>query len=300
MYDTLICGGGPAGLTATIYAVRKRLNVLMVTEDMGGKTNHQMELNAEDRHLVIRGTELVEKFKRELEYLDFTHRMETITRIGKVEDHFVVHMAGGDRILAKTVIVATGARVQHLNVPGEKQFIGRGLGYSALSYAPLFLEKRAVVVGKGELALRSAAELATVADEVHLIGPSGVLLSSPLGKKLSEAPNVTILEDYRVTQVFGNGFCDRVAVAGPTGDESEIGTDGVFVEMGVIPNSEMVAHLVNLDSRGRIIVDSAGRTSVPGLYAAGDVATTTEQVLVAIGEGAKAALSAYEYLLPIL
>ncbi|MCB9135913.1 MAG: NAD(P)/FAD-dependent oxidoreductase [Anaerolineales bacterium] len=300
MYDIIIIGGGPAGLTATIYAIRKRLNVLMVAADLGGKTNFHMDLKDEDQHLVIRGTEVVEKFKRELEYLNFARHMENVTRVEKVNGHFVVKTAAGGELLAKTVIITTGARVQWLDVPGEQQFRGKGVGYSATSYAPLFIDKKAVIVGKGELALRSAAEMATIAAEVHLVGPSGELLHSPLGKKLLNSKNVTVLENYRVTQVLGNGFCDAVMVEGPQGFETEIHTDGVFVEMAVIPNSELVAHLVERDIRGRIIVDSVGRTNVPGLFAAGDVTTTTEQVLVAIGEGAKAALSAYEYLLPTL
>jgi NADH-dependent peroxiredoxin subunit F len=300
MYDIIIIGGGPAGLTATIYAIRKRLNVLMVAGDLGGKTNFQMDLKDEEQHLVIRGTEMVEKFKRELEYLNFARHMENVESVDKTDDHFVVKTSAGGELLAKSVILATGARVQWLDVPGENQFRGKGLGYSALSYAPLFLDKKAIVVGKGELALRSAAELATVAEQVHLVGPSGELLHSPLGKKLLESKNVTVMEGYHVTQVLGNGFCDGVMVEGPQGFETEIETDGVFVEMAVIPNSEMVAHLVERDIRGRIVVDSVGRTNVPGLFAAGDVTTTTEQVLVAIGEGAKAALSAYEYLLPSL
>ncbi|HNB51590.1 MAG TPA: NAD(P)/FAD-dependent oxidoreductase [Anaerolineales bacterium] len=300
MYDIIIIGGGPAGLTATIYAIRKRLNVLMVAADLGGKTNFHMDLKDEDQHLVIRGTEVVEKFKRELEYLNFARHMESVTRVDKVNDHFVVKTAAGGELMAKAVILTTGARVQWLDVPGEHQYRGKGVGYSATSYAPLFLDKKAVIVGKGELALRSAAEMATVAEEVHLVGPSGELLHTPLGKKLLHTKNVTVLEGYRVTQVLGNGHCDAVMVEGPQGFETEIKTDGVFVEMAVIPNSEMVAHLVERDIRGRIIVDSVGRTNVPGLFAAGDVTTTTEQVLVAIGEGAKAALSAYEYLLPTL
>ncbi len=300
MYDIIIIGGGPAGLTATIYAIRKRLNALMVAADLGGKTNFHMDLKDEDQHLVIRGTEVVEKFKRELEDLNFARHMENVTRVDKVNDHFVVKTAAGGELLAKTVILTTGARMQWLDVPGEKEYRGKGLGYSATSYAPLFLDKKAVIVGKGELALRSAAEMALVAEEVHLVGPSGELMHSPLGKKLLNAKNVTVMEGYHVTQILGNGYCDGVMVEGPQGFETEIKTDGVFVEMALIPNSEMVAHMVERDARGRIIVDSLGHTNVPGLFAAGDVTTTTEQVLVAIGEGAKAALSAYEYLLPTL
>jgi alkyl hydroperoxide reductase subunit F len=300
MYDILIIGGGPAGLTAAIYAIRKRLDVMLVASDLGGKTNFYMDLKDGEENLVIRGTEMVDKFKRELEYLNFARMIDTITRVDRTNGHFTVHTVAGEEIQARAVVVATGARVQWLEVPGEKEFTGKGLGYSALSYAPLFLDKRAVVVGNGELALRSAAELATVAAKVHLIGPSMALMESPLGQKLLEAANVHVMGDHRVIRIQGNSHCDSVMVESPEGLESEIKTDGVFVEMAVIPNSEMVSHLVDCDERGHIIVDSFSRTSVPGLFAAGDVATTTEQVLVAIGEGAKAALSAYDFLLPTL
>ncbi len=300
MHDIIIIGGGPAGLTAAIYAIRKRLKALMIAGDLGGKTNFHMELKDGEDHLVIRGTEVVDKFRRELEYLNFARLMDTVSRVDRTNGDFTTHTTSGEAIPSRTVVIATGARVQWLGVPGEEQFAGKGLGYSALSYSPLFLDRKAVVVGNGELALRSAAELATVAEQVHLIGPSGPLMASPLGQKLAASGNVTMMSDHRVTRVVGNSFCDSVFVESPEGAEFEIETDGVFVEMAVIPNSEPVAHLVECDARGHIIVDRFGRTNVPGLFAAGDVATTTEQVLVAIGEGAKAALSAYDYLLPTL
>ena len=300
MYDLIITGGGPAGLTATIYAIRKRLKVLLIADELGGKTNYQLELKDEEPHQVIRGVEVVNRFKRELEYLNFARHMELVKRIDKVDDYFVIQTDGEGELQARAVIIATGARTQHLNVPGEKELIGKGVGYSALSYAPVFLEKRAVVVGKGDLALRSAAELATVATHVHLVGPGTDLMATPLGKKLIAATNVTILERYQVKKVLGNGFATGVIVEGPDGNEMSIESDGTFVEMAVIPNSELVAHMVDCDVRGRIKVDSYGSTNIPGLFAAGDVTTTTEQVLVAVGEGAKAAITAYEYLLPTL
>jgi thioredoxin reductase len=140
-----------------------------------------------------------------------------------------------------------------------------------------------------------------VAEHVYLVGPAGDVLVSALGVKLKAAENVTILEGYQVTEILGDDFAERIVVRGPDDQEAEIGADGTFIEMALVPNSEMVADLVDLDAEGRIKVDSRNRTSVPGIFAAGDVTDTyAEQVLVAAGEGAKAALSAYEYLLPIL
>lgn len=301
MYDLIVVGGGPAGLTASVYAIRKRLNVLMISKDLGGKTNYRLALPWSEDYQVIRGLEIVNKFRSELEYLKFARHMEPVDTIEKEGETFSITTRGGGELQAKALIIATGTKQQRLNVPGEKQFIMRGLCYSALSYAPLFIDRQTAVVGEGDLALRSAAELATVAEHVHLIGLSGESLASPLGEKLANAPNVTILQEYSVTEVKGDGFASELVVKSPDGSEQSINAEGTFIEMKLIPNSQMVESLVDLDEQGRIIVDCYARTNVPGVFAAGDVTNSyAEQVLVAVGEGAKAALSAYDYLLPRL
>ncbi|MCA9974029.1 MAG: FAD-dependent oxidoreductase [Anaerolineales bacterium] len=302
MYDLIVIGGGPAGLTAAIYGIRKRLNVLLVSMDLGGKTNYHLQLPDMEGHWVIRGTEIVDKFKSELEYLKAARHMETVRKIERQDDGtFVVHTSGGGELVAKAVIVATGTRQKFLNVPGEETYLFKGLAYSAVSYAPLFIDKRTAVIGSGELALRSAAELAIVAKHVHVVGLTPDVLATPLGEKMAKAPNVTVLPEYQVTEVKGNGYCDRLVAQSPAGEQVEIGFDGAFVERALLPNVEMVAHLVDLDKNGCIQIDCHNRTSVPGIFAAGDVTSIyAEQVLVAVGEGAKAALSAYDYLLPLL
>jgi alkyl hydroperoxide reductase subunit F len=301
MYDLIVVGGGPAGLTATVYAIRKRLNVLMISKDLGGKTNYRLALPWIEDYQVIRGLEIVNKFRSELEYLKFARHMEPVERINQDENGFMIHTSGGGELQSKAVIIASGTKQQRLQVPGEKQFIMRGLCYSALSYAPLFIDRKTVVVGEGDLALRSAAELATVAKHVHLIGLSGDALKSALGKKLADSENVTILEGYSVTEVKGNGFANQVNVQSADGSVETIEAEGTFIEMNLIPNSQMVKDFAELDDQGRIKVDCYARTNVPGLFAAGDVTDSyAEQVLVAVGEGAKASLSAYDYLLPLL
>ena len=188
-----------------------------------------------------------------------------------------------------------------MDVPGEKEFTMKGLCYSALSYAPLFIDKTTIVIGDDDLALRSAAELATVAKHVYLVCAGNKLQASPIGTKLEAANNVTILKNSEVVEVKGDDFARKLVIKDKAGKTKEYQSDGIFVEKALTPNSGMVADLVELDERGRIIVDYANRTNVPGIFAAGDVTNGyAEQVLVAIGEGAKAALSAYEYLLPIL
>ena len=284
-----------------IYAIRKRINALMISRDLGGKTMYRLELPWCEEYQVIRGAEIVNKFKSELEYLSFVRRMELVEKVEKQADGFKVITRAGEEMLARAVIIATGTRQQRLEVPGEKEFMMRGLCYSAVSYAPLFIDRKAIVIGNGELALRSVGELAMVARHVHLVGVVRDQLNTPLGKKLKAADNVSILEDYKVVEVRGNRYADRILVKSPQGKEEEITADGMFVELGLVPNSGMVAGLVELDGQERIKIDCFARTNIPGIFAAGDVTNTyAEQVLVAVGEGAKAALSAYEYLLPRL
>jgi alkyl hydroperoxide reductase subunit F len=321
MYDLIVIGGGPAGLTSMIYAIRKRLNVLMISRDLGGKTQYHLSLPWIEQYQVIRGLEVVNKFKSELEYLDFARREGTVEKIGYeradhgagASSHFNVTIKAdetnpqGETLQAHAVILASGTRQKRLDVPGEKEYIMRGLCYSALSYAPLFIDRKTVVIGEGELAMRSASELATVADEVTVVCSSldtPECMNSPLGRKLSQANNVKILTGHRVLEVKGDTHARTVLVKGENGGAGaikELHADGIFVEMALMPNSGMVEGLAALDKQGRIIVDSSNRTNVAGLFAAGDVTNCyAEQVLVAIGEGAKAALSAYDYLLPIL
>jgi NADH-dependent peroxiredoxin subunit F len=301
MYDLIIVGGGPAGLTAMVYAIRKHLNALLITQDLGGKTNYHLELPDISSYRVIRGVEVVNKFKEELEYLDtFTHRMDSVERVFKDGENFRVLTGAGDELYARAVIIATGARPQRLHVTGEEQFLGKALAYSALSYALLMLDKRVVVIGDGELALRSAAELAMIASEVVLAGPSGDAMQTLLGKKVQMAEHVKVLESYQLREIRGDTFAREAVLDGPDGQKT-VTADCFFIEKALIPNSNMVHNLVELDAQGRIKIDCSTRSSVPGLFAAGDVTSLyAEQVLIAVGEGAKAALSAYDYLLPNL
>jgi len=301
MYDLIVVGGGPAGLTATMYAIRKRINVLLVSRDLGGKTNYKLGLPWIKDYQVIHGLEVVNKFRSELEYLDFARHMEPVDEIKKDEGGFLVLTRDGGELKTKAVIVATGAKQLRLKIPGEKEYMMSGLCYSALSYAPLFIDRTVVVIGDGDLAMRSTAELATIAEQVFLVSKSNRELASPLGKKLTAADNVTILDGHEVVEVKGDDFARSVTVQDPDGKISAIEADGTFIEMALIPNSQMIADMVDLDDQGRIIVDCANHTNVPGIFAAGDVTSGfAEQVLIAVGEGAKASLSAYEYLLPKL
>ena len=301
MYDLIIVGGGPAGLTAAVYAIRRHLNVLVISEDLGGKTNYHMTLPDVDMPPLIRGVDLVDRFRRELQYLDFVHHKNQVKTVTKNGEGFTVITTDGLERTAKSVIYATGSSVQHLNVPGEMAFMGRGLSYSAVSHAPLFMGKHTVVIGDGALAVRAVAELTEIGASVALIAPTPGVLETPMAKQLiSDQMKVILLEGHTVKEIQGNGFAERVIVSTPEGEEANIETDGIFVELSLIPNVEPVKDLVTLDEEGRIIVNNRNQTACPGLFAAGDVTNAyAEQVLICVGEGVKAALSAYEYLLSL-
>ncbi|MGA9191338.1 MAG: NAD(P)/FAD-dependent oxidoreductase [Anaerolineales bacterium] len=297
MYDLIVLGGGPAGLTATSYALRKRLNVLLITKDLGGKTNYRLQLPFVEKHLVINGEETVNRFVNEVEYLDFARKFDKAEKVERQNGGFRVRTSGGDSYDARAVIVATGAIGTLMDVPGEKEFMMRGLCYSAVSYAPLFIDREVCVIGDSKLALRSVAELAHIAKRVTLVAPSHGDLDSILGRKVLDDPKVEVLEGFRVQEVLGDSHARKLVVS-QNGDQRELEAEAFFVELALKPRSEAVADLVPLDDSGRIKIDAMNQTGVEGIFAAGDVTDIfAEQVLIAVGEGAKAALTAYEYLL---
>jgi thioredoxin reductase len=299
MHDLIVLGGGPAGLTATMYAIQKRLDVLLVTRDLGGKTNYHLQLPFVERHMVINGDEVVNRFAREIEYLDTFRLMDNAQRIEKIAGGFRVTTSSNVTLDARALIVATGAKGQLLEVPGEREFMMRGLCYSAVSYAQLFIDRTAAVVGCGELALRAVAELAEVAKKVTLVAPKCDALDSPIARRLQTMRHVDMLLGYEVKEVKGDVYARKLIVSGDEEDR-EIEVDAIFVELDLLPRSDLVEHLVDLDDKGHIKVNARNETSQPGIFAAGDVTDSyAEQVLIAIGEGAKAALSAYDYLLKL-
>jgi NADH-dependent peroxiredoxin subunit F len=298
MYDLIIIGGGPAGLTAAVYAIRKRLNCLLISPDLGGKANARLHIEGVDTYNVVNGADLVRRFHNEVEYLDFARLLEKVTALKKVENNFVVTTASGKELEARAVILATGADAVRLAVPGADRYFLHGVAYSTVSYAPLYIDKKVALVGAGSMALRGAAELAQIAKELYLIAPTHGDLDTYLGRKLRAAEHVTLLENWTPVSVQGDTFARQLMIRSPEGEERALEVDGIFVELGLKPHTELVDGWVALDSDGRVMVNCECETSVPGLFAAGDVTTEpAEQVVIAIGDGAKAALNAYEYLL---
>lgn len=303
MYDLIILGGGPAGLTAAVYAMSKRLEALLVTEDLGGKAKYRMHVHGLEGYETINGEEVVRKFQSQVEYVDFSRLMDKIVSVEAFEgpaggERFRVKTEGGKTVECRAIIVATGAMPRMLEVPREFELIGRGLSYSAISHAPLFWGKDTVVIGGGELAMRSTTELATLAKSVTLVAPEKLPDESPWCEKVTSFENVTTVEGAKVVGLLGDDYVSGVTIESADGERRDIAAEGVFVELGLIPSADIVKDLVEINELGQIVVDNKCETSRPGIFAAGDVTDNySEQVLIAVGDGAKAALASYEYLL---
>ena len=299
MYDVIVIGGGPAGITAAVTAINRRLETLIIAEQWGGQTAYFMELEDADTHQVITGEELLSRFRQQLDYLDFCRHFDRVVQVAPVEDHFSVVTVDDDRFEARSLVVATGAKPQRMGVPGEARLVGRGLSYSVVAHGTLFLGKDVAVVGNYRRAQLAASELAQYAHQVYLFAPDLLPADSPLAPVLRRLPNVSIYEGATVREVKGERFVEGMVVE--TVDEAtlEVPVKGVFVKLPRKPNSDLVRDWVDCDEEGRIKVSLYGATSYPGVFAAGDVTHISEQVLVHIGEGAKATVEAYAYLLEL-
>lgn len=297
LYDLIVIGGGPAGLSAAIHGIRKRLNVLLIARSLGGKTNYRLQLPDLDYHLILTGEELIDQFAAELAYLDFMRVKDVAERVDPLDSGYRVTLQQGESFSSRSLIVATGVRPQPLNIPGEQDYWLRGLCYSALTFAQLFIDRRALVVGDTRLALLATLELARIAQQVTLVAPTQGDLETPLGQQLRSLETVTVLQGYTPQQVRGDTYA-RSLVVTKAGETYELEADGIFVELGLEARSQLIADLLPLAPGGWIPVNADNSTARPGLFAAGDVTQIhTEQLLIAIGEGAKAALAAHEYLL---
>lgn len=299
MYDVIIIGGGPAGLAATAYAIRKRMDVLLVSPGLGGRTNRKLLLPWVDDYDVLIGEQMVNRFRSQIEYLDFLRVRTAVERIEPRGENYAVILRDGKEYLTRNILLTTGATGEMLNVPGEAEFEMKGLCYSTATYAPLFIDRVVLVVGDGVQALRATAELQRIARHVTLVAPTHGNLDIQLAKNLAAEGNITILDSYEVVEIKGDDFV-RTVVVRKGDDARELHVEAVFIEKGLRANSRLVAHLVDVDEGGFIQIDEMNRTSRRGIYAAGDVTTAkSDQVLISMGEGAKAILAVYDDLLGV-
>jgi NADH-dependent peroxiredoxin subunit F len=297
LYDVIIVGGGPAGMTAAVYAVRKKLDILLITRDFGGQLMWTREIENYMGFQYITGPELITKFEEQVKKFPVNIKYEEVEKLTRAADGTFVVQGGETSYQGKTVIVASGKRPRRLNVPGEEEFTGRGVGYCATCDGPLYAGKTVAVVGGGNSALQAAIELCGIADKVHLVVRGDYRADPIVVEKLEDCSNVTVLKGYRAQEIAGGQTVEKFVVA--SGDSAqELKVQGVFIEIGLDPNSEFARQVVKLNAYNEIAVDCRARTNIPGLFAAGDVTSGPDkQIIVAAGDGAKAALGAYEYLL---
>jgi alkyl hydroperoxide reductase subunit F len=296
-YDSIVIGAGPAGITASIYLARKKLDILVITETLGGQAALSSSIENYIGYRLITGPELVKKFEEHMEAFGVEVVYEKAKSVEKKDNLFLVK-TNKKSYLAHTVIIASGKRPVPLNVPGEKKFIGRGVTYCAICDAPVFRDQAVVVVGGGNSALDAVLQLSKFTNDIYLVNITGELGGDEIVReKVLKLPNIKIYNNCKITAVKGDTLVRSVDVQNLlTKEKFQLHVRGVFVEIGLSPGTDMELP-VKLNQRKEIITDKDCKTSVPGIFAAGDVTDVTwKQIIIAAGEGAKAALSAYEYL----
>ncbi|MDX2354940.1 alkyl hydroperoxide reductase subunit F [Stutzerimonas xanthomarina] len=303
-FDVLVVGGGPAGAAAAIYAARKGIRTGVAAERFGGQVLDTMAI---ENFISVNETEgpklarALENHVREYD-VDIMNLQRAAQLIpGSDGNLHEIKLENGGSLKAKTLILATGARWREMNVPGEQEYRGRGVAYCPHCDGPLFKGKRVAVIGGGNSGVEAAIDLAGIVAQVTLLEfDSQLRADAVLQKKLHSLPNVTVITSALTSEVIGDGkkvtgltYKDR-----NSSEFHELELEGIFVQIGLLPNSDWLKGTVELTSRGEIIVDARGETSLPGIFAAGDVTTVPyKQIVIAVGEGAKASLSAFDHLI---
>ena len=295
-YELIIVGAGPAGITAGVYAARKRMYVLIITGDIGGQTSLSWDIENYLGYQFITGPELVEKFKEHLDQFEVKVKEdEKVTTIEKAGDIINIKTDKGD-YTAKTAIIASGRRPRKLGVQGEDDFKNKGITYCATCDAPLFAGMDVAVIGGGNAGLDATLQLIKIAKKIYLIEAESQLSADRIMiQKAQESGKVSVYTDTKVKRIYGEQLVQGMEIVGGEKEE-DIPVGGIFVEIGSVPASEFIMG-VEKNERGEIIVNCSCETNVPGIFAAGDVTDVfAKQIIVACGEGAKAAIAAFDYL----
>ncbi|WP_369940111.1 alkyl hydroperoxide reductase subunit F [Xanthomonas medicagonis] len=303
-FDVLVIGGGPAGAAAAIYAARKGIRTGVAAERFGGQVLDTMAI---ENFISVQETEgpkmaaALEQHVRQYD-VDIMNLQRAEQLIPAGADGLVeVKLANGASLKSRSVILSTGARWRQMNVPGEDQYRNKGVAYCPHCDGPLFKGKRVAVIGGGNSGVEAAIDLAGIVSHVTLVEfDSKLRADEVLQRKLRSLGNVDILVNAQSTEVLGDGskvtglvYKDRVG-----GDVHRVALEGIFVQIGLLPNTEWLQGTVALSPRGEIVVDDRGQTSLPGVFAAGDATTVPyKQIIIAMGEGSKAALSAFDHLI---
>lgn len=297
-YDVLITGAGPAGLTAAVYCARKLLKTIVVSENIGGQALESWAIENYMGFRMVTGEDLMKSFEEQARSQDIRLELDRVAVIAQEEHGFFITTASGIGYRATCIILAQGKHPRKLDVLGEEKFIGRGISICSTCDGPLFKGKKVAVVGGGNSALQTAIEMSGIAASVSLIVRSRIRADESYTKALAGKKNITVHENTKVTGLKGDNFLTGITVAGKEGGEQTIDLDGVFVEIGWIPNTEYLGDFVKLNELKEIVIDPDCHTSRPGIFAAGDVTSVkSKQIIIAAGQGAQAALEAYEYVM---
>ena len=298
-YDVLIVGGGPAGASAAIYSARKGLRVGVIAERFGGQV---LDTLAIENLITVNYTEgpklaaALEEHVKQYSNVDIM-KLQRAKRLEK-KDLIEVELENGAVLKAKTVIISSGARWRNANVPGEKEFRNKGVAYCAHCDGPLYAGKHVAVIGGGNSGVEAAIDLAGIVKHVTLLARSTLKAEPILVNRVRSLPNVTVIEHATIKEITGTDKVDGVIYTDAAGNEHRLEVQGVFVQIGTVPNTEWLVGTVELNEKGEIIVDKSGATSLPGVFAAGDCTDSLyKQIIVSMGSGATAALGAFDYLI---
>jgi NADH-dependent peroxiredoxin subunit F len=298
-FDFVSIGGGPASYNASLYAKRKGLNVLIIAKKPGGQL---LNTSSVDNYLGFKelsGEALYEEFHehiKSLDVLEINDRM--VDKIEKKENLFYLTLDDGNQVISKTILVATGSNPRKLGIKGEIEFSNAGVAYCAICDAPLFKGKDVIIAGGGNSAVEAAIDVAKIANHVTLVHRSQLRADQILIDKMNEQANIKVYLESQILEIEGDTKMRSIRVLDKTSKtEFRLEADGIFIEIGNIPNSEFVKDLVQLNNQNEIIVNRKQETSLEGCYSAGDVTDTPyKQIIIATAEGAKAALAANEYI----
>lgn len=301
VYDLIIIGGGPAGITAGIYAARQKLNTLLITKSFGGQIARKaVGIENYPGFEEISGLDLIKKFEKHLRKQKIDIERDGVRKVKKIGEKFLVQTTGKNTFEAKAVIIASGADPRPLEVPGEKKFIGKGVSYCTTCDGPLLANKEVAVVGGGNAGFEAAIFLAKFAKKIYILEYSEKINADVENQeRVKKTGKIEVITNVQPKEVKGEKFVNSlIYLNGKTEKEVNLAVEGVFIEIGTQPATSFVKGLVDFNEKDEIKVNPwTSQTSCPGLFAAGDADEVPyKQIVIAAGEGAKAAISAYEYL----
>ncbi len=299
MYDTIIIGTGPAGMTAGIFTARREMKTLIIGKEAGGQMIWASEIENYPGFKSINNVDLITKMQEQVTALGVEIKSDEVKEISKLTDESFVLKTEHEEFKTKTVIIAMGLSPRRLAIPGEEELAGKGVSYCANCDGPFFKNKIVAVVGGGNSALDAAEFLSRVASKVYLIHRRQEFRAFQiLVDEVKSKKNVDMILDSEVKEIIGSSKLEKIKIINnKTGKVKELAMDGLFIEIGRIAHTDLVAHLVERDKRDQIIIDEKCQTKTKGVFAAGDVTQGIyKQITIACGQGTIAALAAYEYL----